>query len=134
MASSLQDGADPQAGGQRQRAGDEAAGKAAEQQRRQPDALDDRRIFVARKAEIDDEGRGHGAGQRVGELEQHHEGEHHKSHFVAHEILEGADRGFGHAGERSLVRMRASAARERSGSVATSAVKVPISTSAAIAQ
>ena len=89
----LQNAADPEAGGERQGARDETAGKAAEQQRGEPDALYDRRVFVARKTEIDHERRRHGARQRVGELEQHHEGQHHESKLVAEEILECADRG-----------------------------------------
>ena len=91
---------------ERQRARHEAAGKAAGEQRRQPDALDDRGVFVAGKAEIDHERRGHGARQRVGEFEQHHEGQHGEGQLVAEEILERADRGLGHAREPLLMGMR----------------------------
>ena len=72
----LQNAADPQAGRQRKRARNEAAGKAAEQQRGKADTFDDGGIFIAGKSEIDHERRRHGARQRIGELEQHNEGQH----------------------------------------------------------
>src|SRR5450755_3379261 len=46
------------------------------------------------------------AAERVGELEQHHEGEHGEGHLVAQEILECADGGFRHAREALLMGMR----------------------------
>ncbi len=39
-------------------------------------AFDDGGVFIAREAEVDDEWRRHRAGQRVGEFEQHDEGQH----------------------------------------------------------
>ena len=100
----LQDAADPEAGGKRQSAGDETAGKPAQQQRGEPDTFHDGRVFVARKTEIDDEGCGHRARKRIGEFEQHDEGEHHESEIVAKEILEGADCSLDHARERFFPR------------------------------
>ncbi len=76
----LQHAADPQAGRQRIAPRHEAAGKAADQRRGEADALDDGGIVVAREAEVDHERRGHRAGKRVGELEQHDEGERAPAH------------------------------------------------------
>ena len=63
LADGLQDAADPQARRQRTGAGDEAAGKAAEQRRGKADALDDHGVFVRREAEIEHEGFDHDAGE-----------------------------------------------------------------------
>ena len=65
----LQATADPQARGQRIAPRHEAAGKAADQRCREPNAFDDRCVVVAGEAEVNHERRGHCAGKRVGELE-----------------------------------------------------------------
>jgi len=70
----LQDGAEPQRRRHRQRARHGAAGKAADQKRREPQTLDDRRIgglVVAKRNQH--ERRGHRAGQRVAQLVEQHE-------------------------------------------------------------
>ncbi len=54
-------------------------------------------VLVAREAEVDDERRGHHAGERVGELEQDDEGEDGDRHVAREEIGEGADRRREHA-------------------------------------
>ena len=47
-------------------------------------------VVVAREAEIDHERRRHRAGERVAELEQHHEGEHDDRHVAGEEFGERA--------------------------------------------
>ena len=133
MAAACSSAADPEARGERIGAGEEAAGKAADQRGGEADALDDRGIFVARKSEIDDERRRHRAGQRVGELEQHDEGEHHERQLARQEIRERADRGLDDALQRLFAGVRGFGlraifpARSRS-----SVVAMPISTSTAM--
>ena len=71
----LQEAADPQAHRQGKRACHETAGEAAGQRGDEAIELDDVAVLVAREAELDHEWRRHGARQRVGELEQHDEGQ-----------------------------------------------------------
>ena len=57
---------------------------------------------VARKAEVDHERRGHGAGKSVGELEQHDEGQRRERVGPCQEFGERADRGLQYTFERGL--------------------------------
>src|SRR5204862_7191276 len=91
----LERAADPKAGRERTGAGEEPSGKPACERRDQPDSLDDRGVFIAREAEVDDKGRSHDARKRVRELAEHDEGEryeHHDQRVACEEVDEGADR------------------------------------------
>ena len=85
---------------------------------------------LRREAEIDHERRRHGAGERVGELEQHHEDEHDDRHVAGEEIGEGAVGGRrtrARSGfSRACAACSAAAAADFSGSVAMSVVAMPI--------
>ena len=129
----LHHAADPQARRQRIAPRHEAAGEASNQGRGKADALDDRGIVVAGEAEVDHEGRGHGAGKCIGEFVEHDKGKRRPGIVARQEFGERADCGMQHTCKAGLGRVAASARSDGSGSVANSAVAVPISTSAAIA-
>ncbi len=118
----LQHAAEPQACRQRKRAGQKAAGEAADQRRRQSYAFDDGGVFVARKSEIDHEWRGQCAGQRVGKFEQHDESQHGEGQVAGQKFREGAEcrvttRVSGLAPAAISPSCSASAPTDRSGSV-----------------
>ena len=103
----LQDGADPQAG----RRADRRAPRSRRQSRRASSAASPTPLTMAAYSlRVNPRSITNGAvmapGQRVGELEQHHEGQHGEGHLVAEEILERADGGLDHAREPLLMGMR----------------------------
>ena len=91
---------------QRIGARERAAGESADQRGREPDALDDGGVIVAGKSEIDHEGRGHGAGERIAKLVEHDEDENDDRHVAGEEIGKAGIGGRGHAHQRVLARMR----------------------------
>ena len=132
VGDSLQDAADPETDRQRTGARHEPAGEAADQRCGKADALDDGRIFSARKAEIDHKRRRHGAGERIGELEQHDEGESDQGQVARKKLGKGADRRLDDTRQRVCPRMGRGGCADFSGSRAKSVVAMPTSTSAAI--
>ena len=92
----LQYAADPQTGRERVGPRHIAARKPSDQQRHQSNALDDRRVFIARETKIHGKRPGHHACERIGELEQHHKDESDNRDddtLAEEEILEGANNG-----------------------------------------